>query len=147
MLCKEALSGNGVIAERFVAFQIGTAGVLLIKGPITGREFSTGIQIEAESHGLDERPWFNDWVTIDTDLVRTFRVPPHRFRIGERVQLLHGGTTRPSTKEIYEIVRCSQRQLVNSNTGSNRLKIRMNASQKSRATQGESGPISCSGDR
>jgi hypothetical protein len=52
MLCKEGLSGNGLIAERFVAFQIGKAGsmgVLLIKGPITGREFSTGIQIEAKS--------------------------------------------------------------------------------------------------
>jgi hypothetical protein len=32
-------------------------------------------------------------------------VPWHRFRIGERVQSLHGGTTRLSTKEIYEIVR------------------------------------------
>ena len=52
MLCKEALSGNGLIAKRFVAFQSGRAGVLLIKGPITGREFSTGIQIEAESMDL-----------------------------------------------------------------------------------------------
>ena len=29
----------------------------------------------------------------------------HRYRIGEKVQLLHGGTTRFSTAELYEIVR------------------------------------------
>jgi len=29
----------------------------------------------------------------------------HRYRIGEKVQLLYGGTTRFSTAELYEIVR------------------------------------------
>jgi hypothetical protein len=36
---------------------------------------------------------------------RSIRVAWHRYRIGEKVQLLYGGTTRFSTAELYEIVR------------------------------------------
>ena len=36
---------------------------------------------------------------------RSIRVAWHRYRIGEKVQLLHSGTTRFSAAELYEIVR------------------------------------------
>ena len=42
---------------------------------------------------------------IEYNFGRSIRVAWHRYRIGEKVQLLHGGTTRFSTAELYEIVR------------------------------------------
>jgi hypothetical protein len=44
-----------------------------------------------------------DWV--NTNFGRSIRVARHRYRIGEKVQLLYDATTRFSTAELYEIVR------------------------------------------